>query len=124
LLTKGKITKPYLGIGTQVVPIPETLRGKLGLEQLSGLMMLTVEADGAAEKAGVLIGDVLLSIDDKPTLEPADVQAALWGKEAGNTVNAKVLRGGELIEIEIVLGERPAREERGRGRGWRRHRCG
>jgi S1-C subfamily serine protease len=124
LLTKGKITKPYLGIGTQVVPIPETLRGKLGLEQLSGLMMLTVEADGAAEKAGVLIGDVLLSIDDKPTLEPADVQAALWGKEAGNTVNAKVLRGGELVEIEIVLGERPAREERGRGRGWRRHRCG
>ncbi len=124
LLIKGKITKPYLGIGTQVVPIPETLRGKLGLEQLSGLMMLTVEADGAAEKAGVLIGDVLLSIDDKPTLEPADVQAALWGKEAGNTVNTKVLRGGELIEIEIVLGERPAREERGRGRGWRRHRCG
>lgn len=134
LLTKGKIAKPYLGIGTQAVPITENLREKLNLEQSSGLIMLTVEADGAAEKAGVLIGDVLLSIDEKATLEPADVQAALWGKEAGNTVKAKLLRGGEFQEIEIVLGERPARENEGRhrhgergrrgGHGWRGWRGG
>lgn len=125
LLTKGRIARPYLGIGTQTVPLSESLREKLNLRQPSGLMMLTVEAEGAAEKAGVLIGDVLLSIDDQPTREPADVQAALWGKEAGNTVKAKLLRGGEPKEIEIVLGERPAREDGARGhgrrgrRGWR-----
>jgi len=124
LLTKGKVAKPYLGIGTQAVPLSETLREKLNLEQPSGLMMLTVEADGAAEKAGVLIGDVLLSLDDKPTLEPMDVQAALWGKEAGNTVKTKILRGGELKEIEITLGERPANEGRTSERkGWRRRGC-
>ncbi|MGI9036618.1 MAG: S1C family serine protease [Pyrinomonadaceae bacterium] len=128
LLTKGRIAKPYLGIGTQAVPLSESLRERLNLEQPSGLMMLTVETDGAAEKAGVLIGDVLLAIDEKTTLEPSDVQAALRGKEAGNAVKAKLLRGGELREIEIVLGERPARESearrRGRGgRGWRRRGC-
>jgi S1-C subfamily serine protease len=125
LLTKGAIAKPYLGIGTQTVPLPEALRGRLNLEQLGGLMLLTVEAGGAAEQAGVLIGDVLLAIDDKTTLDPADVQAALWGKEAGNTVRAKLLRGGEIKEIEIVLGERPARESggRARARGWRRRGC-
>ena len=125
LLSKGKISKPYLGIGTQTVPITENLRGKLNLEQKGGLMMLTVEADGAAEKAGVLIGDVLLSIDGKLTHEPADVQAAMWGKEAGETVTAKILRGGEITEIEIVLGSRPERGEDDRrgGRG-RRHRGG
>ncbi|MBA4182799.1 MAG: serine protease, partial [Acidobacteria bacterium] len=126
LLTKGTIPRPYLGIGTQAVPISENLRERLNLEQSSGLMMLTVEADGAAEKAGVLIGDVLLVIDDKTTLDPEDVQAALWGKEAGDAVKAKLLRGGELIEMEIILGERPAQEsgtrERGR-RGWRRRGC-
>ena len=127
LLTKGKISKPYLGIGTQSVPLTENLRQKLNLEQTAGLMMLTVEADGAAEKSGVLIGDILLSIDEKTTLEPADVQAALWGKEAGETVKAKILRGGEIVEVEIVLGTRPERQEGGewrgrggRGRGWRR----
>ncbi len=124
LLTKGKVSQPYLGIGTQAVPLSETLREKLGLQQSSGLMMLTVEADGAAEKAGVLIGDVFLSLDDKPTLEPIDVQAALWGKEAGNTVKAKLLRGGEPVEIEITLGERPAREDgTSERKGWRRRGC-
>jgi S1-C subfamily serine protease len=126
LLTKGTIPRPYLGIGTQAVPISENLRQRLNLEQSSGLMMLTVEADGAAEKAGVLIGDVLLAIDDKTTLDPEDVQAALWGKEAGDAVKAKLLRGGELKEVEITLGERPAQEsgtrERGRS-GWRRRGC-
>lgn len=129
LLTKGKISKPYLGIGTQAVLIPENLRGKLNIEQTSGLMMLSVEADGAAEQAGILLGDVLLFLSDKPTLEPADVQAALWGKEAGNTVAAKILRGGALKDIDIVLGEHPAIEhsgvggERKQGRGWRRRGC-
>ncbi len=128
LLTKGKISKPYLGIGTQSVPITENLRVKLNLEQTGGLMMLTVEADGAAEQAGVLIGDILLSIDNNLTHDPADVQSALRGKEAGETVAAKILRGGEFTEIEIVLGSRPESSENERrgghgGRGWR-HRGG
>lgn len=130
LLTKGKVSKPYLGIGTQAVPISENLREKLNVEQTSGLMMLSVEAGGAAERAGILIGDVLLSLNDKKTLDAADVQAALAGNEAGNTVKAEILRGGELTEVEIVLGERPARGDndggggrRTGGRGWRRRGC-
>ncbi len=127
LLAGGRISKPYLGIGTQAVPLQENLREKLNLQQASGLMMLNVEADGAAEKAGVLIGDILLAIDDKPMLDPSDVQNSLREKEAGNTIKAKILRGGELTEIQIVLGERPARERRGGGRGygrgWRRRGC-
>lgn len=121
LLTKGRIARPYLGIGMQqVVPLQETLREKLGIEQSSGLMMLTVEAGSAAEKAGVLIGDVLLALDEQTTLETADVQAVLAGKEAGNAVRAKILRGGELKDFEIVLGERP---ERSGGKPKRRRGC-
>ncbi len=132
ILTKGSVARPYLGIGTQAVPISENLREKLNLEQTGGLMMLTVEQDGAAEKSGVLIGDILLSINEKMTLEPMDVQSALWGKSPGETVKAQILRGGEFQEIEVVLGERPAAEEgerffrgwkggrRGGRKGWRR----
>lgn len=130
ILAKGKISRPYLGIGTQAaVPISENLRRKLDLEQTSGLMMLTVEADGAAEKAGIFIGDILLALDEKTTLDVSDVRAALRRKEAGEKVKAKILRGGEIKEIEIVLGERATRDESGerrggnRGRGWRRGEC-
>lgn len=124
LLAKGRIARPYLGIGTQAVPLSENLREKLDLKQTSGLMLLTVEPDGPAENAGALIGDVLLSIDEKPTLEPSDVQAALWRHAAGSAVKAGFLRGGELKEIEITLGERPARERGGDNRrGWRRRGC-
>ena len=114
ILKNGKISKPYLGIGTQAVALQQSVRENLELDQSSGLLMLTVEADGAAEKAGVLIGDILLSIGEKQTLEPLDVQSALWGREAGETVAAKILRGGEIVESEIVLGVRPTREEGGK----------
>lgn len=124
LLAKGRIVRPYLGIRfSQTIPISKNLRERLNLDQSYGLMIVVVEANGAAEQAGVLIGDILLAIDDKPTFEPADVRAALWTKEAGNTVVAKLLRGGEPIEIEITLGESSAQEseasERGR-KGWQR----
>lgn len=124
LLTKGSISRPYLGIGTQAVPISGSLREKLNLEQTSGLMMLTVEDGGAAEKAGILIGDILLSLGGKTTLEPLDVQTALRGKQPGETVRARILRGGETTEIEIVLGERPSEENvASRKRGWKRRGC-
>ena len=124
LLAKGRIARPFLGIGTQAVPLSESLREKLNLSQPSGLMILTVETGGPAEKAGLLIGDVLLSLNDKPTLEPTSVQFTLSGQTAGDVFKAQILRGGEqLKEVEITLGERSAREHerhgRGRGRGWR-----
>ncbi len=117
LLAKGKIARPFLGIGTQAVPLSESLRAKLNVSQTSGLMILTIESDGPAEKAGLLIGDVLLSLNDKPTLEPMGVQFSLSGQTAGDVVKAQILRGGELKEVEITLGERPAREHQGHGRG-------
>lgn len=124
ILSNGSAARPYLGIGTQAVPLSPSLRERLNLEQSSGLIMLTVEADGAAEKAGILIGDILLSIENQPTTEPSDVQAALRERSAGDAVKAKLLRGGELKEIEIILGARPAGqtgERPGRGgRNWRR----
>jgi S1-C subfamily serine protease len=125
ILTKGKIAKPYLGIGVaQAVPITQNLRERLNIEQASGLMILTTEAGEAAEKAGMLIGDVLLSLDDRQTLEATDVLAALGGREVGSVVVAKLLRGGEIIEMEITLGERPRREQHEGRRNWRGGRRG
>ncbi len=111
LLTQGRVARPYLGVGRMhPVALPEKLREQLNLPQATGLMMLSVEADAPADKAGITIGDILLALNDTPVADTDDVQATLGGKEVGAAVKAKILRGGEVKEMEITLGERPARK--------------
>jgi S1-C subfamily serine protease len=115
LLQHGRMVRPYMGVGMHPVALPDKLREKFKLTAANGLMMLSVEADGPADKAGVTIGDILLALDGVPTPDVGDVETFLDGREVGNVVKAKLLRGGKVVEAEITLGERPARESR-RGR--------
>jgi len=110
LLAHGRVARPYLGVGMQPVALPERLRGQFNLSQTSGLMMLSIEADAPADKAGILIGDILLALGDALVADTDDVQTALGGAEVGSPLKAKILRGGEIKEVEITLGERPARK--------------
>lgn len=111
LLQHGRVARPYLGVGmAQRVPLPERLREQFNLPQASGLMLFAVEADGPADKAGLVIGDVVLSLDGVAVADSDDVQAVLAGRDVGATVRAGILRGGEVKELEVTLGERRARK--------------
>jgi S1-C subfamily serine protease len=113
LLQQGRVKRPYLGVGMlHRVPLPEKLREKFNLTQASGLMLLSVEADAPADKAGLTIGDILLTLGGKAVPGTDDAQALLGGHEVGAVVRAGILRGGEVKEVEITLGERPARRRR------------
>jgi S1-C subfamily serine protease len=113
LLTRGKVARPYLGIGAQQrIPLSQNLRDKLNLQQATGLMILIVEPGDPAEKAGIFIGDVLLRLEGKETTDIVDIQTILAEREPGSPVKADLLRGGELKTVEITLGERPVRSER------------
>ncbi len=109
LLQHGRVARPYLGVGMHPVALPDKLREKFNLPAATGLMMLSVEADAPADKAGVTIGDLMLALDNTPTADTDNVQTILGGREVGDVVRAKFLRGGEVIEVEITLGERPAK---------------
>jgi S1-C subfamily serine protease len=91
------------------VALPDKLRKKFNLSAASGLMMVSVEPDAPADKAGITIGDMLLTLDDAPTQDTDDVQTILGGKGVGAVVKATLLRGGEVTEAKITLGERPPR---------------
>lgn len=111
LLAQGRVARPYLGVGMHPIALPEKLRTKLGLAQASGLLMLSVESDAPADKAGITIGDILLSLAETSVADTDDVQAKLAGKTVGDKLSAKILRGGEVKEVEITLGERPTRKK-------------
>jgi S1-C subfamily serine protease len=107
LLHKGRITRGYLGVGLQPVRLPENLRETLQRTEKTAAMVLEVEPDGPARKAGVVIGDILVSLQGKPVTRLEDVQAHLQGENIGKALTAKFLRGGEAREASITIAERP-----------------
>jgi S1-C subfamily serine protease len=109
LLEKGYIARPYLGIAMQPVAIPENLRGKLKSVASGGLMVLHVEGGGPAEKAGIVLGDTIVELAGKSTLDTEHIRGLLTSAKIGDTVGATVLRAGSPVEVSIKLTERPAR---------------
>jgi serine protease DegQ len=109
LLEKGHIARPYLGIAMQPVSLPEALRGKLKSSVAGGLMVLHVEPSGPAEKAGIVLGDVIVELQGKPALDTDNIQELLASAKIGDRVKTTVVRGGSPVEVSLTLGERPAR---------------
>jgi len=107
LLEKGRIPRGYLGVGLQPVRLPENLRQILQREGKTAAMVLEVETNGPAHKAGVVIGDILVSLNRKPVMRLEDVHAHLHGENIGKAISAEFLRGGEKRVVNIAVGERP-----------------
>ena len=105
---KGHIGRAYLGVGMQPVRLSSKLRDSLKISSDIGIMIAAVEPDGPAEKAGVILGDVLVALDAKPLNSLRSVQSYLIGEQIGKPVKASMIRGGALIEVVITIGERPA----------------
>lgn len=103
LLEKGHVGRGFLGVGLQPVPLPD----RFGIPQPAGVIVLTVEPDGPAEKAGLLLGDVIVTIDGHPVTDTADVLAALDAESIGRPVTLDILRGGERRTLTATVGERP-----------------
>ena len=105
---KGHIGRGYLGVGMQPVRLPRKLRESLTLPSEAGIMVVAVEPESPAERAGVTLGDVLVALDASPMRDLDDVQAYLAGERIGKPVKASIIRGGALAEVVIAVGERPA----------------
>jgi S1-C subfamily serine protease len=102
LLRTGHVARGYLGLGLHPVALPD---GN------TGLIMLSAEPDGPAARAGVLIGDILVALNDKPVHDTDDIQSVLDHESVGKPVTARIVRGGQVIELSITVGERPRRED-------------
>lgn len=107
LLEKGYIARPYLGIAMQPVSIPENLREKTKMSGQAGLMVMHVEAEGPAEKAGIVLGDVIVELQGQPALDTETLRDVIGGGKIGDKVRLKVLRSGSPLDVTVILAERP-----------------
>ena len=113
LLAGGRVRRGWLGIATQPVRLPEGWQARLGdaaPAQPTALLLVGVEPGSPAERGGLLLGDLLVAIADRPTADVDDVLAALGPDTVGRTLPVRLLRGGELRTVEVTVGEPPTRE--------------
>ncbi len=101
ILAHGRVERGYLGVGLQPVELPNHRKG---------LIVLSVGDNGPAEKAGILIGDVLLSIDGADVSDTDDLLRIIESRAIGQSVEAVVVRGGESRKINATIGARPRRD--------------
>jgi S1-C subfamily serine protease len=107
LLENGRIPRGYLGVGLQPVRLPESLRQSLHREEKTATIVLDVEPNGPAHNAGMVIGDILVSLAGRSVARLEDIQTQLHGEAIGMSLAVKFVRGGSVQETIIVVGERP-----------------
>lgn len=104
LLEHGHVRQGYLGVGAQPVRLPSELAEKLGQE--TGLLLAMVETNSPAEKAGLFMGDTIVSLDDEPTPHLDALLSLLSGERVGKNVTLKIVRGGQIQDVAVTIGEK------------------
>jgi S1-C subfamily serine protease len=107
IVAEGGTRQGYLGISSSPVRLPAGQRGDR--QQSDGLLVNGVVDASPAARAGVLVGDVILAFDGTVVDEPEALLTLLRGERIGRPVALTVLRGGELREIPVTVGERERR---------------
>jgi S1-C subfamily serine protease len=103
LLTHGRVRRGYLGVGAQTVRLPAALAAQLNQE--TGLLLGSVEAGSPAERAGLFMGDTIVTLDGQPVQHLDDLLALLSGDRVGKTAPVRIVRGGQVMEVSVVIGE-------------------
>ena len=106
LLSKGRVERGWLGLALQPVLVPEALQAAAG--QSRGLMIMGVAKDGPAARAGLLAGDILLTIGGESVSRPAMVAQRLGPEAVGQPSELRLLRAGTVLALTAIVATRPS----------------
>jgi S1-C subfamily serine protease len=106
LAAHGRIPHGYLGVRSQMVEVSPSQRQQLGRQQETALLLVSVEEEGPAAKSGLIVGDILISINGQPVLDHDKLQEQVMKEKVGNAISIEILRGGQLTTVVVTIGER------------------
>lgn len=106
LLVGGSPRRGYIGVVTQVVTLPARFQEDLGLVQSGALLITAIEPGSPAEEAGVYLGDILVALDGHTLQDAADLRAVLTPDKIGDKFALELIRGGQLKELALPIGDR------------------
>lgn len=106
LLKDGRVARGWLGVALRPVAVPDALQTQAG--QASGLMVMSIVDQGPAAKAGIVAGDIVLTVDGTPTRRLRKLAMRLGPESIGRKADVRVIRGGTVLSVEAVIEARPA----------------
>jgi S1-C subfamily serine protease len=104
LATEGTTRRGYLGVSSQPVALPDRQRAGGPAE---AVLVTAVAAGSPAEAAGLLVGDLILTVDGRPVRSPVDLLELVQGDLVGHKIVVDLLRGGTAVAVDVTIGERP-----------------
>lgn len=104
LLKHGKMRRGYLGVGIQPARLPAGLAEELG--QKTGALVVSVEPGSPAEQSGLFLGDTLVALGSHKIEDMEDLLSSLSSTQIGANVIVKLVRGGQIHEVSVTIGER------------------
>ncbi len=105
LLTQGRVRRAYLGFAGQARPLDRRLARLHGLDRASAVEVVSVEPAGPAARAGLLEGDLVVAVNDRPVASVDDLHRFLSGWPVGRPVTLTLLRRAERLELQVVPAE-------------------
>jgi S1-C subfamily serine protease len=107
ILEHGRVKRGYIGVAGQPVALAEQQRALVGRER--GLLVVNVMPDGPAARAGILVGDIVVSLENTAVDSPEQLMDLLMTIGAGKALPVQVIRGAATMDIPVTIGERPTR---------------
>jgi len=105
LLKDGRVARGWLGVTLQAVAVPDALRETI--DQSSGLMVMSVVENGPAAQAGIVAGDIILSVDRTSTHRFRKIARYFGSESIGRKAELRVIRSGTVVTVKTTIAERP-----------------
>ncbi len=106
LIRFGRVRRSVIGVAAQLAAVPRRIARRHGLEQDHGALVAGVQEGGPADRAGLSVGDIIVSLGGQPVTGIDDLLRRLTPDEVGRRVSVTVLRRGDLRRLDIVPAER------------------
>ena len=108
LLAEGRIPRGYLGVGLHPIRLDDALAAVHGLTDRRASMVVSVDPEGPARKAGVLVGNVIVELDGEPVPGLRSLLAKLTPESVGQVAELKLLRAGQIAAAKVAIAARPS----------------
>jgi S1-C subfamily serine protease len=105
LLSKGHIARGYLGAGLQNVRLGRGAKDPTEVKR--GILVVSIDPEGPASRAGLVVGDIITAWNGKPVMQVREVMRLLGPDSVGTSVELQLLRAGASTSLKVTIGERP-----------------